>query len=42
MFGELGDSAVLDAARNALAALGGKPAETGLQKRALPAPGTTP
>ena len=42
MFGELGDSAVLDAAHNALAALGGKPADTGLQKRALPAPGTTP
>ncbi len=42
MFGELADSAVLDAARNALAALGGKPVENGLQKRALPAPGATP
>lgn len=42
MFGELGDSAVLDAARNALEALGGRPSETGLQKRALPAPGATP
>lgn len=42
MFGELGDSAVLEAARNALAALGGKPADNGLQKRALAAPGTAP
>ena len=42
LFDELRDSPVLDAARNALAALGGKPADTGLQKRALPAPGTNP
>lgn len=42
MFGELGDSAVLDAARNALAALGGKPADNGLHKRALSAPGASP
>ncbi|MBL8713598.1 MAG: ankyrin repeat domain-containing protein [Alphaproteobacteria bacterium] len=42
LFDELRDSPALDAARNALAALGGKPADTGLQKRALPAPGTSP
>lgn len=42
LFDELRDSPVLDAARNALAALGGKPVENGLQKRALPAPGATP